>query len=174
MSNLVTLAGPAATIIAAGVAVFVTYRLGNGQLRIAEQQAATARQQAELAAVRLQHDLFDRRFTIYEAAQKLALEVFETENVSREGLGAFIRGTEKSIFLLDKGLSDYLTDMRKRAVDLQIVVRRLTNEMTPAPDSSELPKKRSDLSKWFVEQFDVLIEKFRPTLTLDKGQLSTP
>jgi hypothetical protein len=68
---VVSLAGPFATIVAASVAVFVTWRLGSGQLSIAKQQAATAQQQAELAAVRLQHDLFDRRFAIYEAAQKL-------------------------------------------------------------------------------------------------------
>jgi hypothetical protein len=102
MCSVASLAQPAATVIAAVAAVFVTWWLGNGQLRIAKQQAATARQQAELAAVRLQHDLFDRRFAIYEAAQKLALEVFETASVSREGLSAFIRSTEKSVFLLDK------------------------------------------------------------------------
>jgi hypothetical protein len=69
MCNVVSLSGPAATIIAAAAAVFVTWRLGKGQLRIAKQQAATAHQQAELAAIRLQHDLFDRRFTVYDATR---------------------------------------------------------------------------------------------------------
>jgi hypothetical protein len=55
---VVSLAAPAATIVAASAAVFVTWRLGRDQLGIAKQQATTARQQAELAAVRLQHDLF--------------------------------------------------------------------------------------------------------------------
>jgi hypothetical protein len=170
----VSLAGPIATIIAAGVAVFVTWRLGKGQLHIAEQQATTARQQAELAGVRLQHDLFDRRFAVYEAAQKMAFEVLKTSNVSREGLRAFVRDTEKSVFLLDKDLSDYLTDMRDRAVKLQIAVGKLANETLPeGSEWSELPKERADLSTWFVDQFDVLVEKFKPTLTLGKLQLAS-
>jgi uncharacterized ubiquitin-like protein YukD len=170
MCNVASLAGTAATVIAAAAAVFVTWWLGNGQLRIAKQQAATARQQAELAAVRLQHDLFDRRFVIYEAAQKLALEVFETANVSREGLSAFIRSTEKSVFLLDKELTDYLIEMRKRAVNLQIATRKLANQMLPeGTERSDLAEERSNLSNWFVDQFDVLIEKFKPVLTFDTG-----
>jgi hypothetical protein len=50
-------AGPAATIIGAFAAVFVTSRLGLGQLRISEQQSTVARQQAKLAAVRLQDNV---------------------------------------------------------------------------------------------------------------------
>jgi hypothetical protein len=171
MCAFVSLAGPTATIIAAVaavlVAVLVTWRLGKGQLRIAKQQAATARQQAELAAVRLQHDLFDRRFAIYEAAQKLALEVVETANVSREGWNAFIRSTEKSLFLLDKEVTDYLTDMRKRAVNL----RNATGKLEQGSEEPGLARERADLSTWFAYQFDVLIEKFKPTLTFDKRQL---
>ena len=34
--DLVSLASPAATVLAAGVAVYVTWSLGKGQLRIAE------------------------------------------------------------------------------------------------------------------------------------------
>jgi hypothetical protein len=170
--NVVSLAGPAATIVAAVAAVFVTLRLGQAQLRIADQQAATARQQAELAAVRLQHDLFERRFAVYEAARDLALEVLETSNVSREGLNAFVRGTEKSAFLLDKELTDYLADMRKRAVNLRIAAGRVADEtLPPGPERARLAQQRSDLSTWFVAQFDVLIEKFKPTLALDKRHL---
>src|SRR5271166_6137601 len=65
MSHLVTLAGPAATIIASIVAVVVTYRLGKGQQGIAQQQADTAKQQAETAHARLKLDLYDKRFNIY-------------------------------------------------------------------------------------------------------------
>jgi ABC-type Fe3+ transport system permease subunit len=47
--NIVSFAGPIATIIAAAAAVFVTWRIGQGQLSIAKQQATIAKQQAELA-----------------------------------------------------------------------------------------------------------------------------
>jgi hypothetical protein len=146
---------------------FGHWRLGKGQLDIAGRQAATARQQAELAAVRLQHDRFDRQFAIYEVAQKLVLEVFETSNVSNEGLSAFVRATEKSVFLLDKEITDYLTDMRKRAVNL----RSATGKLEQGSEEPGLAQERAHLSAWFVDQFDVLIEKFKPALTLDKRHL---
>jgi hypothetical protein len=69
--NALTLASPAATIIAAGAAVFVTWRLGKGQIRIAEQQSATARQQAETALDQLRYNLFEKRYAIYKDIQDL-------------------------------------------------------------------------------------------------------
>jgi hypothetical protein len=83
--NLLPLAGPIATIIAAVAAVFVTWRLGRGQLQIArqqveiaQQQATTSRHQAEiakqLAAIafdRLRFDLFEKRYAIFTAIKEL-------------------------------------------------------------------------------------------------------
>ena len=79
------LAGPVATVIAAGVAVFVTWRLGRRQVtiagqrvqiaaqqaRTAELQAEAARQQADTALDRLRYDLFEKRYAIYDAAKRL-------------------------------------------------------------------------------------------------------
>jgi hypothetical protein len=133
--------------------------------------AYIAFRQWRTAQNRLKLDLFDRRFAVYEAAQKLALEVSETSNVSREGLSAFIRGTEKSVFLFyDKALIGYLTAMRERAVNLHTVTRKLAGDMLPTgSEPSKLPQERADLSTWFAGQFDVLIETFKPhLLTPDK------
>ena len=54
-------AGPIATVIAAFTAAGIAWRFGRVQADIAAQQASTAALQAELANVRLQHDLYDRR-----------------------------------------------------------------------------------------------------------------
>ena len=63
--------GPIATLVAAGAAVFVTLRLGKGQLRIAEQQARTAKQQADTALDQLRYNLFEKRYAIYKDIQEL-------------------------------------------------------------------------------------------------------
>lgn len=65
-------AGPVATIIAATVAVVVTWCLGRGQLRIAGQQAKTALE-------RLQLDLYEKRFNIYVAVLDLYQVDMHTE-----------------------------------------------------------------------------------------------
>lgn len=71
-------AAPVATVIAAGVAVFVTWKLGRRQVPIAAQQAktaelqaATAKQQADTALDRLRYDLFEKRYAIYSTAKEL-------------------------------------------------------------------------------------------------------
>jgi hypothetical protein len=64
-------AAPIATIIAAGAAVFVTWRLGLRQVQIATQQAAIAEQQADTSLNRLRFDLFEQRYRVYQAAIRI-------------------------------------------------------------------------------------------------------
>lgn len=165
-------AGAIATIIAATAAVIVTWRLGKSQLRIAEQQATLAKQQAALAGVRLQHDLFDRRFKVYDAAKTLCLEVYMHNNVSRQAYISFVNGTADTIFLYDQIVVEYIEDMRMRALRLQRLVDILTNPTKAEPDEiTGAPNERSQLATWFVEQFSILIAKFKPFLALDQRQL---
>jgi|SRR5665213_1221691 len=64
-----TYLGPLATILAAAAAVFVIWRIGQAQVRIAESQAQTARAQRDIAFDGLKHDLFEKRYEIYTAAK---------------------------------------------------------------------------------------------------------
>ena len=168
LSNLLMLAGPAATIVAAGAAVFVTWKIGKGQLTIADQQRGIAEQQANLAAVRLKHDLFDRRFEVYEITRSFLLEIFQRGDLSAEGLGTFVLGTGKAVFVFDQSVTDYLAELREKAILLQELNSILRAQ--DAVDPTELtaaPRRKADLMKWFVAQFDVLVVKFKPFLELD-------
>jgi hypothetical protein len=115
--------------------------------------------------------LFDRRFAVYEAARALVLEVVRSSDVSDDGLRNFIIGTDKSVFLFDKGLADYLDELRKHAVELQIVVERLRDPtFHPSEERTRVSAQRAELANWFFNQFEVLIERFKPTLALDQHQ----
>lgn len=118
MSYLVTLAGPAATIIAAAAAVFVTYCLGKGQQRIAQQQADTAKRQAETAHARLKLDLYDKRLNVYtttldlyEADMKKELHDIEAAEF------LFVRSFRESLFLFE--IDDGIYDTLKAIMDAQ-------------------------------------------------------
>jgi len=155
-------AGPVATIIAAAAAVFVTWRLGRGQLRVAEQQA-------KFAEVRLQHDLFERRIAVFDAARDLLLEVFRTANVSDEGFRNFVRGTEKAVFLFDKSVSNYIETMRNTAASVKFTSSRLADpDLHVGQERAQYAQTKADQTKWFFDQFDILIEKFKPALALEK------
>jgi hypothetical protein len=163
--DLLSLASPAATVLAAGVAVYVTWSLGKGQLRIAEQQKDIAHRQAELAAVRLQHDRYDRRFQIYDAARTLLIHIIQQAAISREEIYVFIRGTADAIFLLDDDLVSYFREWQTRAFRLEVIA-----SVIDAPRGSltreQLIEEKFVIFHWFESQFDVLITKFKPFLRL--------
>ena len=171
-------AAPVATIIAAGAAVFVTWTLGRWQVEIARQQAATATQQAATALDRLRHDLFERRIAVFDAARDLILETYREGTVSADALTAFILGTEKSVFLFDHTVTEYIGEMRNRASQLNYIAAMLSGErLAVGPEREALAKKEADYTLWFVQQSDVLIGKFRPALALENDiatRLSLP
>src|SRR5580704_867150 len=74
--------------------------------------------QSRIARAKLQHDLFDRRFAVYEATRTLLLVIMRKGNASLDDLSRFTMGTIDAVFLLDKSTSTYLQDIRKRTVKL--------------------------------------------------------
>jgi len=172
--NLLQLASPLATLVAAGVAAYFAWQLGKGQLAVGRRQAHIAGQQARLADVRLQHDLFDRRFEIYESARNLLLDVFQTSNVSREALGNFVRGTEKAVFIFDQAITDYLAELRRQAIRLQEANAMIADGRAIVGDGSgaTAAARKAELSQWFVDQFDELLARFKPFMALDRNTAS--
>jgi hypothetical protein len=148
-------AGPVATIVAASAAVFVTWRLGRAQHRVAADQAKIAQLQADLATVRLQHDLFDRRYEIYEIVFMFIIEIIQRSDMSEEGMRKFVRGMTKAPFLFDQKMTDYFEDLRRQAVYLQeaasFVSDPLVHSGVPPPhgDRSYLHGLAMSLSGWW-------------------------
>jgi len=163
--------GPIATVIGAIAAILVTWRLGVGQLRIAKQQSTVAQQQAQLAAVRLQHDLFDRRFALFEAARTFLVKEIQM-NPSTDGIFIFAQQTATAVFLVDAPLKEYLEKLRKSAFELQ----RLSNlvALQQGPNHSENVEQKYQLVEWFGVQLDVLVEQFQPFLNLNYANVARP
>lgn len=168
-------AGPITTFVGALAAIFVTWRLGKGQLQIAREQSTVAQQQERLAAVRLQHDLFDRRFALFEAARLfLVSEIYPQNNPSSEGIFLFVQKTATAVFLVDAPLKEYLEQLRKSAFELQRLSTLVS--LQQGPDHTENVNQKYRLVEWFAAQLDVLVEKFQPFLKLDYANVtrSTP
>jgi hypothetical protein len=155
-------ATPVATIIAGGVAVFVTRGLGQRQLQIAVQQERHA-------AVRLQHDLFERRIAVFNAIRDVLMEVARTSKVSDEAWYKFVRGVETTEFLFSQDIADYVADLRKRVSHLKHVAERLAANTPPIePEAETFAKIRTDHANWLVGQLDFLVSKFKPALALEQ------
>jgi hypothetical protein len=174
-------AGPVATIIAATAALVVTWRFNSRQANIAEQQAATARQQADIASMRLQYDLFERRFRVYNEAKTLLVYLQRENILSEEVLDSYMRGTVDSLFFLDKTVFTYLNELKDQAIRLRGIQQRLRE---PLPEETtitnrEIQKRNREgdvnqepqLLNWFHDQFPVLVDKFKPFLALQESPL---
>ena len=93
-----------------------------------------ARQQVQIARVKLQHDLYDRRYRVFEAVRTLLVEVATHAEASNEAVFAFVRGTDDAVFLFDDDLVKYLTEIRHHAARLHAintVLETLPPETTP-------------------------------------------
>ena len=65
-------------------------------------------QQVQIARVKLQHDLFERRYNVFAAARRLLAQIDTHRRPSDEDLRAFMLGTSDAVFLFDDDLAGYL------------------------------------------------------------------
>lgn len=103
-------AGPVVTIVAAFTATGITLYFNRVQTRIASQQARIVGQQAELAKVRLNHDLYDRRFAIYAAACKLFQAILTKNDASDLDIITFVTEIAAARFLAGSEIVVYFEE----------------------------------------------------------------
>ncbi|HEY2709811.1 MAG TPA: hypothetical protein VGI95_17305 [Caulobacteraceae bacterium] len=137
-----------------------------GVLAIAAIGAWIAFQQMQMAAVKLQHDLYDRRYRVFEAARKLLAEVTASTRATDETMRAFLIGTGDAIFLFDDSITAYLEEMRLHAAKVTSIGIAL--ETLPVGDErGRAAEVRAQHIMWLVEQATGLPAKFKPALQLD-------
>jgi hypothetical protein len=155
--------GPIATIIAAFAAVSVT-------AYFAWHQKTVATEQADIAREKLRHDLYERRYRVFDAARKLLCEVAIHRRASEDNLRAFVIDTGDAVFLFNDDLSNYLVEIRDRAQKLQSLSDLLNiPDLLPVGDQrTETVNESTQLCEWLVDQPQGgLVDKFKPFLKLE-------
>jgi hypothetical protein len=79
-------AGPLATVLAAGAAALVAYRLGQNQISVARTQAEIAQQNWQTSNEKIVLELFERRLTIYEEVRSLIGEITRSGTATNDAL----------------------------------------------------------------------------------------
>jgi hypothetical protein len=145
-------------------------------IAIAAVGAWLAWQQVQMARVKLQHDLYERRYRVFEAARKLLAETQIHRSPSDDDLRAFVIGTSDAVFLFDDDIAVYLKEMQKRAYEFQSLEKLLevypdTTPIIPVGEKrTQAVNASSEHFLWFSEQFDGLVDKFKPFLKLDQSR----
>ena len=116
-----------------------------------------AYQQYRTNKLRLKHDLFERRWSVYKTIMETLEAVIREGNINDDKLLKFNIERAKSYFLFDESLHKYIDEIYEKLVDLQ--------EMNSATEE-EKAKKRGELKKWFIAQIKVTKEKFHKFLNL--------
>jgi hypothetical protein len=134
---------------------------------IAAVGAWVAVQQMVIARVKLQHDLYDRRYAVFDAVRAFLNEAIRSQIVSPETFRMFALKTADAEFLFDDGLPAYLREMREHASKAQAIYITM-QQMEPGDQKAAASRAASEHAMWLTNQIDGLAARFRPFLMLEK------
>jgi hypothetical protein len=126
-------------------------------------------QQVRIARVRLQHDLYDRRFAVFQAARQFLADVMaHGYPSSNDQIRSYVVGTADAGFLLNQDIVEYLDEIRNRGSRLWAIEQAL-KPLPVGNERSALVQQQAALFSWMMEQLPTgLVAKFKPFLTLER------
>jgi hypothetical protein len=125
-----------------------------------------AYRQWRLAQNKLKLDLFDRRFSVYEAARSLLASIMTSGKAKDEEVFKFMVSTREAKWLLNDSVADYLEkQLYHKAIDLQALAAVLEGEPMGETRSKNI-HAQAEIKKWLMAQYNVLDESFAPFLQL--------
>jgi hypothetical protein len=120
--------------------------------------------QVRIAAAKLNLDLYDRRFRVFEAARHFVGRFLIEGGFTPEDITKFSSGVADAIFLFDGEVKNYLDGLREKA----FVYRKKDRQSKTASDD-KIEEIVDDLAKMedeLTDEFPRLIEVFKPYLKL--------
>jgi hypothetical protein len=125
-----------------------------------------AYKQVRIATAKLNLDLFDRRFKVFEATRDLLGHIMREGKADVGSIRVFNVGVADAVFLFEEDVTAYLKHLRERAVSLHTK----TVQLAALRDESEHRGKLIDqiyvLETRFADEYENMIEVFQPYLKL--------
>ena len=107
-----------------------------------------------------------RRFSVYEASRNLLASIMTSGKAKDDEVFKFLVSTSEAKWLLNAEVATYLEkELYHKAIDLQTLQAELEGVPVGEERSTNV-MKQSKIKKWFMEQHEVLDEKFSPFLEL--------
>lgn len=115
----------------------------------------------------LPFELYERRLRIYHAAKKLILKVAADAALDLMPVWEFGAETDEALFLFDQNVSEYLSELYRRAAQLAGLTSILKTE--PVGDRRDRHvDQQMELVLWFNDQFGRLRSNMAPFLTFGR------
>ena len=133
---------------------------------IAVLAAYIAWQQWRTNQLRLKHELFDRRYALYEKIASFMAEILKQGRVPENAETRFLRETKTAIFLFDKEIEELTQEIHRKAVDLQELEAALEN--LQGEERSRNVEKQRETKNWFASQLMDCTKRFSRFLSIGK------
>lgn len=122
-------------------------------------------QQWVVARQKLNHDLFDRRFAVYVAAERYLVACLnQNGGGTTEDTNAFYEATKTAPFIFDKDINDFLALILKHSVNIQMFSKYV--EKSHLPDWQKYMNIYHTSQEWAADAFGSLIGKFQSSMNL--------
>ena len=137
---------------------------------IARQQREISQRQLEINRYRVNLDLYDRRWEVYESFVKYVAVALKDLNPKTNDTAEFARATQQTEYLFSADVKEYRKTMIGHGANLHMWngMYRDGQEYPPDYNHNEVVEGRQEESKWFAAQLDAMVEKFKPYLDLSR------
>jgi ADP-ribose pyrophosphatase YjhB (NUDIX family) len=109
------------------------------------------------------HDLFDRRYKIYEATRKFLGLILHNATFTDSELAEFDLGISDVEFLFRSDVVEYLAHIRKQAIDMR-TDQKLLSAAREGTDVTERAQAENERLVWLNKQVTVMTKVFSPYL----------
>lgn len=127
-----------------------------------------AYQQWKTNADKLELDLFEKRFRVFETVRKVVATVISQGDASSIVVSEFRIGCADAEFLFGDDLKTYLDEIYERASRLRLAVFHSGNVIDAGPERDEIVKGMTVQMDWFREQPEKLPAIFKKYLDVSK------
>jgi hypothetical protein len=120
--------------------------------------------QAKIATAKLNLDLYDRRFKVFEATRAFINAFLINGKFESDELVKFMAATSEAVFLFDEEVPKYLGDLRGKVYNHRKVLAQLKGAADDKRD--ELADQLAATETAMSEEFARIIKLFKPYLKL--------
>ncbi len=118
-----------------------------------------------LANTKLKHELFERRYSVYDAIQKFIGETLSKGNSTEEMQREFLNKTNSAKFLFGSKYADFIEEVWGQVIDLETSCS-IINQPSSEKERQEHVQKRAALKKSLARKLGELNTLSEPFLKL--------
>jgi hypothetical protein len=133
--------------------------------------ALIAWRQVQIQSVNLKHQLYDRRFKIYDATRDFLKDILRTAAVNDQAFATFVIATADASFVFDGEIRDFLKTIREHGAALLTFGPLVAQNLAlghAGPEHQNYVQRKYDALLAINSIFDQLEMKFLPYMQLER------